>query len=94
METTGLPPRSPRGARLRTLSERTFTCQSCGLVLDRDHNAAINLHNLVAASASETVNARGDDRKTRASGQVAKKREPSAASADQTRGASPRGKAA
>ena len=26
-----------------TLAERTFTCQSCGLVIDRDLNAAVNL---------------------------------------------------
>jgi putative transposase len=25
------------------LKERTFRCQSCGLILDRDHNAAINI---------------------------------------------------
>jgi putative transposase len=77
-----------------TLSERTFTCQSCGLVLDRDHNAAINLHHLVAASTPETENARGADQKTRASGQVAGKREPGTATAGQTGGASPRGEAA
>ena len=28
------------------LSERTFTCDSCGLEIDRDLNAAINIHNL------------------------------------------------
>ncbi len=27
------------------LSDRTFICQNCGLVIDRDHNAAINLLN-------------------------------------------------
>jgi putative transposase len=32
----------------QTLSDRTFTCQSCGVVLDRDDNAACNL----AASGS------------------------------------------
>jgi len=77
-----------------TLSDRMFHCQSCGLVLDRDANAAINLRDLVAASTSETVNARRADRKTRASGQVAVKREPGTASAGQTGGASPRGEAA
>jgi putative transposase len=41
------------------LSDRTFTCAECGLVLDRDLNAAVNLRNLVAASAVETENARG-----------------------------------
>ncbi|SNQ49520.1 transposase [Frankia canadensis] len=77
-----------------TLSDRTFICQSCRLVLDRDLNAAVNLRSLVAASASETVNARGVDRKTRASGRVAAKREPGTARADQTGSASPRGGAA
>jgi putative transposase len=43
------------------LAERTFRCQSCGLSLDRDLNAAINLagwaHPDVAGSAPETRNA-------------------------------------
>jgi putative transposase len=42
------------------LSERTFRCE-CGLVIDRDHNAALNLAvlaGLVAASGAETENAR------------------------------------
>lgn len=42
------------------LSERTFTCTECGLVLDRDENAALNLAALVkrhvAGSGSETQN--------------------------------------
>ena len=42
-----------------SLSERTFNCDSCGLVLDRDLNAAINI--CVAGSAPETLNARGED---------------------------------
>ncbi|EQD65833.1 protein containing Transposase, IS605 OrfB, partial [mine drainage metagenome] len=41
-----------------SLSERIYHCQSCGLVLDRDLNAAINLagwaHPAVTASAAET----------------------------------------
>jgi putative transposase len=77
-----------------TLSDRTFTCQSCGLVADRDHNAAVNLSHLVAASTSETENARGADRKTPLAGQVAAKREPGTATAGQPGGASPRGEAA
>ncbi len=44
-----------------SLRDRTFGCPGCGLVLDRDLNAAINLagwaHPAVAASASETENA-------------------------------------
>jgi len=77
-----------------TLSDRTFHCQPCGLVIDRDVNAAVNLRNLVAASTSETENARGADRKTRESGRVAEKREPGTATAGQTRGAPPKGEAA
>jgi putative transposase len=30
-----------------SLSERTYVCMSCGVVLDRDHNAALNLAQLV-----------------------------------------------
>ena len=41
------------------LSERTFNCDMCGLSIDRDVNAAINI--LVAGSAPETLNARGED---------------------------------
>jgi putative transposase len=41
-----------------TLSDRTFHCQSCGLVLDRDLNAAINLAKL-AGSSSASRNACG-----------------------------------
>jgi putative transposase len=55
-------------AKLR-LSERVFTCTTCGLVLDRDENAAINLASLVkhvvAGSGPETQNGRGADPKTR-----------------------------
>ena len=42
-----------------SLSERTFNCDDCGLSLDRDLNAAINIE--VAGSAPETLNARGED---------------------------------
>ena len=42
-----------------SLNERTYRCDSCGLVLDRDLNAAINIQ--VAGSAPETLNARGGD---------------------------------
>lgn len=46
------------------LAERTFRCLICGLVLDRDINAARNLARLVehvAGSGPETRNARGAD---------------------------------
>jgi len=63
-----------------TLAERTFCCEVCGLVLDRDLNAARNLARLVqhvAQSGWETQTARGANRKTQPAGQVATKREPS-----------------
>ena len=41
-----------------SLSERTYRCDSCGLAMDRDLNAAINI--LVAGSAPETLNAHGE----------------------------------
>jgi putative transposase len=54
------------------LSERTYRCQRCGLVLDRDENAARNLAALVQAGAEvvagsgpETRNARGSGGKAR-----------------------------
>ena len=40
-----------------SLSERVYHCDKCGLVIDRDLNAAINIQ--VAGSAPETLNARG-----------------------------------
>ena len=39
------------------LSERVYHCEECGIVIDRDLNAAINIQ--VAGSAPETLNARG-----------------------------------
>jgi putative transposase len=41
------------------LGEREFTCEMCGMILDRDLNAAKNL--LVAARKAETVNACGEE---------------------------------
>lgn len=40
-----------------SLTERVYKCEHCGLVIDRDLNAAINI--MVAGSAPETVNAHG-----------------------------------
>ena len=40
-----------------SLSERVYHCERCGLSIDRDVNAAININ--VAGSAPETLNARG-----------------------------------
>ena len=52
-----------------TLSDQTFHCEACGLVLDRDLNAAINLGKL-AGSLSDSLNACGEER----SGTLRKKR--------------------
>jgi putative transposase len=41
-----------------SLSERVYQCDICGLIIDRDVNAARNLLNL-AASGAESINARG-----------------------------------
>jgi IS605 OrfB family transposase len=46
------------------LRARIYTCEHCGLCLDRDVNAAINLKQHVARSGRETENGRGADRKT------------------------------
>ena len=43
-----------------TLADRTFHCQACGLMLDRDLNAAINLAKL-AGSSLERQNACGEE---------------------------------
>ena len=62
-----------------SLSERTFNCDTCGLSIDRDLNAAVNIK--VAGSAPETLNARGET--VRRCGQIGRatrvsvKREPS-----------------
>jgi putative transposase len=42
-----------------TLADRTFHCQACGLVMDRDLNAAKNLAKL-AESSADSVNACGE----------------------------------
>ena len=42
-----------------SLSERVFDCDACGISIDRDLNAAVNIR--VAGSAPETLNARGED---------------------------------
>jgi putative transposase len=59
------------------LSERIFTCDSCGLVIDRDLNAALNLKD-VAASDTETKNACGGDGRPRVGRQSPMKQEPNA----------------
>ena len=42
-----------------SLSERTYVCEDCGMVLDRDLNAAMNLR-MVAVSSIDTQNAYGE----------------------------------
>ncbi|RZT80954.1 putative transposase [Micromonospora violae] len=77
------------------LSEREYTCQACGLVIDRDRNASLNLAALAAefdTAGSGPVAARGADQKTRVRGQVATKREPGTASAGQTGTVPPQGR--
>jgi putative transposase len=80
------------------LSERTYCCTSCGMVADRDVNAAVNLaeygNRLVAGSGPETLNGRGAGRKTPLAGQVAVKRQPGTATAGQAGTAAPQGTAA
>lgn len=61
-----------------SLSERMFLCERCGLVIDRDLNAARNLTKLidhVARSGRETINARAADVRPGLAGLTASKRE-------------------
>jgi IS605 OrfB family transposase len=76
------------------LSEREYHCQVCGLVLDRDRNAARNLAALAAqfdTAGSGSVAGRGADQKTRARGQVAMKRQPGTTPVGQTGTVPPQG---
>ncbi|MEU9025128.1 IS607 family element RNA-guided endonuclease TnpB [Actinomadura sp. NPDC048394] len=57
------------------LSERTYRCEACGLVLGRDVNAAINLRDL-AASGAESQNACGGDVRPGPAGRPPAKQEP------------------
>ncbi|MDQ1294545.1 MAG: putative transposase [Actinomycetota bacterium] len=56
------------------LSERVWTCTTCGTVLERDVNAAVNLARLAANGADS--NGRGADQKTGPARRVATKRQP------------------
>jgi putative transposase len=70
------------------LSERVYTCESCGLVLDRDVNAAVNLLHL-AASGAESVNACGGTVRPRPARHVPVNQEPGTPHGDKT-GTAPR----
>jgi putative transposase len=66
-----------------TLAERTFACDACGLVMDRDENAARNLLAL-AASGAERLNACGGTVRPGTAGHIPVKQEPGTAHAGQT----------
>lgn len=69
------------------LSERTYVCVACGLVIDRDENAAVNLaqygQKILSGSGSES-NGRGANQKTGLARQVAVKRQPGTRQRGQT----------
>jgi IS605 OrfB family transposase len=71
------------------LSVRVFACEACGLVIDRDLNAARNLaalvNSMVAGSGPETRNARGGDGSPGLAGQTPSKREPRTSMLGKTR---------
>ena len=66
-----------------TLAERLYRCENCGLVEDRDVNAARNLLKL-AASGAESLNACGAQVRPGLAGHRALKQEPGTAQAGQT----------
>jgi len=66
------------------MSERTYRCDNCGLVLDRDVNAARNLLYL-AASGVETRNACGGTVEPGHTGRIPVKQEPGTSSTDEAR---------
>ena len=66
-----------------SLSERTYECEHCGLVLDRDVNAARNLL-VLAVSGTESENACGPQVRPGLAGHSGMKQEPGTAHAGQT----------
>ena len=75
------------------LSERTYTCAACGLVTDRDVNAARNLLNL-AASGAESLNAREGVLRPRSARHASLTLEPGTPPGGKTGTAAPQGTAA
>jgi putative transposase len=65
------------------LSERSYQCDSCGLIIDRDVNAALNLLKL-AANGAESINARGTAIRPSTAGRAVVKREPGTQQWDKT----------
>lgn len=76
-----------------TLKERTYRCESCGLVMDRDVNAATNLLHL-AASGADSRNACGGTVSPGLAGHVPVNQEPGTSHEGQTGTAIPQGMAA
>ncbi|MBO0834543.1 MAG: IS607 family element transposase accessory protein TnpB [Actinobacteria bacterium] len=65
------------------LSQRTYACAACGLIIDRDENAARNLLAL-AVSGTERLNACGAAVRPGTTGHAALKQEPGTATAGKT----------
>ena len=53
----------------KSLSVRTHVCHQCGLVIDRDHNAALNIVEKASRTVGQTGTARADGALGNASGQ-------------------------
>jgi putative transposase len=66
-----------------SLAERVYRCEACGLVMDRDENAARNLLKL-AASGAESLNACGSQVRPGPAGHRGMKQEPGTAPVGQT----------
>jgi putative transposase len=65
------------------LAERTYACTACGLVMDRDVNAAVNLLRL-AVSGTERINACGPQVRPGPAGRSGMNQEPGSAPAGKT----------
>jgi transposase len=75
------------------LAERTYHCEQCGLVIDRDHNASINLAALAAGTGTasgagtgqgDLASGRGEDRSMPSGRWSSPNRQDSTAPAGQT----------